>query len=538
MFDALLAALPAVDAFSRAAPLLAFTPPPKLTQLGPLISDARVKEIHVEGANKAGKSKAVAGIVAALLLGEEGRAERAHLGITLRRKWPERGLSVAVLGPTAQQVQGDPLKHLRAMLPEPVRKRLASRTSSVYQLPGGTLRVIGCQRPEQARQVLQGGDYHLIWFNEEVSPILLDEAIPRGAMVDGVILNSTTLGLESTTQSRRHLDPDKFLERALRGPWCGHPMCQHTGEDNPAYRHIWLEFTPENVPWMSRRRFDAYVDQLPAETRDIRLGKSRGRIVTGRCYSAIHRGVQIRPLDVGEVIRMAPDPGRVELGLVVDCGKVDAMAALIAAVYPHGCESCQAADPGWLLCTKCQGRPGRRSGCHVCEGEGRIICLTCDGMGIRPEIWCLASYQSRSGSTTLDNVGGIREACVTAGLVDGRGQPDLRRGRFDWFVGDNQMPKQFPEFRGELEALHAKLGGTLPAPAGANKRPSYVWSWERANRLARMGMLHLNERAESLVRMVEGWAYGPKGTLPAHDGPEGLSHSDAVMRYLMNRVCW
>ena len=511
----------------EAAPLHHYNPAPVAARLKQWFDDPAVSEVLIEGANRVSKSQTMAAILAGGSVGTQ-----AAWAFRRRPRWIGK-LVVAHIASTHNQARGDSLKALRYYLPAEIRAEVTLRQVGLIDLPEMEIHTIGwVSGLEKARARLQGLGAHILWVNEECPPELFEEGVPRGAAVQGIRVVTATLGLEISARHAARLDSEWFLKRARRGPHCGHPKCVHTGENNPGFRHAWLEYNKANTPWLTAAQRRAYIDSLPEESRNIRLGLDRGRIVSGRCWWAFDPADHAEAFTLADIADEVGDPSRVELWLVQDCGKTDSTAAGMLAVYRHPCEGC--AGTGSVECKECRGRGAR---CGVCRGAGSVGCFFCEGLGEQPEVWILGSWQSKQHNTTDDNARDLRQLAKDCGIVDRWGQADFGPKRWDAFIGDNMMAKQYPEAGGELQALRQRLGNGLPHHQPANKMRSFAWSFERGNHLLRRGRCHVHPRCKSWRDMAMSWAWGKDGREPEHDGPQGVSHTDAWWRYAVNAIC-
>ena len=510
-----------------ANPLSFYRPTDYARQLYGWIGDPAVTEILFEGGNRVSKTMSAAAGIAALADGI-----KAPWAPKRRPKWVGR-LQVAHIVVTQDQARGDSLRLVHGFLSAATRAEVALSRVGLLELPHMDIHTIGWLGSiERARARLQGLNAHIVWVNEECPPELFEEAAARGASTQGVRLITATMGLELSSLHASKLDPDFFVERAKRGPECGHPKCHHTPEAGSGHRHLWIPFARATTPWLTDRQRQRHIDGLPEASRNIRLGLDRGRIVTGRCWYGYDPQQHDQPFTLADIAGSVAEPGKVQLWLVGDLGATDAVAFGAVATYEETCADCS--GRGVVVCTTCRGRPG---GCSMCAAQGRSPCLTCRGLGFLPHGWCLGDYQSEPGSSTDDNVAGLREMVASCGIVDIHGGADFGPGRWDRLILDNIRPKQYTEHKTEGHAIRARLGGGLPEPTFANKSRSYTWSWDQAAAMHRAGRLREHPRAERSRRMMLGWAWGKNGAPPAHDGPQGHSHADAWRRYWINAMC-
>lgn len=432
---------------------------------------------------------------------------------------------------------------------EPIRE--ASNHVINFASTGSVIRVLSWDAlsDEKARRKTQGPGAHLVLIPEEAPPKIWGELVARTAETDGVVISGGTLALGVSAYDHR-LDTEWYRQNvASRGPWCGDVNCQHTGEDNPLFFEVWAEYDRSAVPWKTRclsevcicghpdcdRAIREYIDSIPEEERSTRVRAAWGREFKGRCYSGFYDAQHQDDPTAATLAGILPGGGsQACVSLTVDCGARDATAGVIAVVQPWPCEACDPTDPGMVRHYACSGM-----GCTVCRGRGRIVCEHCEGRGCDPEVWILADYMSEQGTNdTQDNANGLLDALSAAGFFRKRaGLVEGDAGAIDWAVGDNMMPKRFTDFDGELEALHSRMGkGLRWRFESANKRPSYISSWDYANDLFRRGRLHIALRCAGLRGMMSRWSFGPDGQLPKHGGHQGPSHLDAVVRYLLNDV--
>lgn len=526
-----LSAASSLAAAVDAVPLDHFVPSPKIRRLARLLSDPDVSEILCEGANRTSKTMGMAACLAGLASGHP-----AEWLPTPRHRWAGQ-IEVIHVVYNDDAARADSLKLFRSLLPIHMRTQI-NLQGSIRTITAGrvTIHTIGWGKSiEEARQRIAGKIAHLVWVNEECPPDLMSELASRGSGRSQVRVGTSTLGLEVKPEHLQKLDPSFFLERAEQGPQCDAPpgMCSHSTDPDPAFRHIVIPYDAPNTPWLTDRQREEHIKGLPEDTRQIRLGLARGRVVKGRIYDRFRADVHCREFTLADVAAEAPDPGNLELWLLVDCGKRDATAAGVLVADLRLCGAC--GGKGRRVCGKCHG--GRVRGCLTCHGDGSNPCDPCQSTGTIPWLWVAGDYQSDSGSTTLDNAAGIKAVAEAAGIVGLDGAPDFRAGRWDRFVGDNMMAKQFPEYGKELTALQAKLGPQMVAPVPADKSRSKRWVAAQANHMLSNGRLTVHPRATRTVAMLTSWAWARQGADPKHDGPSGLSHTDAWFRYAITAAC-
>jgi hypothetical protein len=519
-------------------PLKAFSPTPVFMSIYRDIANARnlpsACEILLNGTNKGGKTMGIAAFFAAVFT---GRTDLEWMP-ELPAEWL-RWYTLRLIGADREQLRLDVLSILAYFLPAYAGSLLDPHGPRAYRFSHGELSIVTWLNNQgAARTKLEGVKPMGTWFNEMGPFELWTETIARNPDGKPLLVQTATTGL--ATKGAERIDLGRWRERAQRGEPCEHPeVCHHPGERIPGVYHHWIDWSLENVPWMTTSAFNAHILRIPAMERAVRLGRSWETIPEGKYWPLFSEAQQVKPFTLGDIVatcerlRQGVGSPTVTLAVATDCGYADHQASVLEAWYHAPCPACitMGQHRGKVRCGTCRGRGGA---CTPCLGSGKIACYTCNETGGQWYRWTLSDHKSKGGH--LDkrphNVAGILQMLVEAGVsTPGVAGPVAAGKMIDVFVADNQTAGQGDmTWQTEAEAIASLTG--MPRHVPAYKVASERTQIEEGNALLQHERWVIHPRCVNVIAAMSAARWQPNGAPMRHD--EAGSDTRAAIRYSGN----
>ena len=310
---------------------------------------------------------------------------------------------------------------------------------------------------------------------------------------------------------------------------------------------------------MDRKRYTAYKGAIPKSELAVSLGGAWGQLPEGRAWPSYSEADHLFDFgwrDIENVVGSEAMTNRLVIALGVDEGSTDALYAMLDVWVRLPRRACTSGSPGWMTCSLCR---GNSRGCPRCtESRGLEKCWICSGLGYDPFRFTLAEYQSTQGKNrTHDNAIGIRDMLVKWDLtkehyLNGTTVRLPDPSFIDVALGDNMgAGKVTTIYRTELDRLASSeylgMGPTpehpksprkfKPAQKRVNRAQSYQWGdglLQRRVNTAKYGERPrhwVHPSAKQLRNSLSSWQVDS-----AHGGPQGMSHSAAVMVYMTTEL--